>query len=69
MVKASKLVSEYITVSGEARPILIAKLNLYFWITKGLSKSVKHGTATTPSVSCVSKANSKTDDNSDDEME
>jgi hypothetical protein len=68
MVKANRLVSEYITASDKAYTISIAKLTLNFWIKKGSSKSAKHGKATSPSVACVSKANSKTDDHSDDEM-
>jgi hypothetical protein len=69
MVKPNRLVSDCITVSGEAFAILIAKENLNSWITKGLTKRIQHGKTKYSAVACVSKANSKNDDNSGDELE
>jgi hypothetical protein len=48
---------------------LIVKENLNSWITKGLTKSVQHGKTKYSTVACVSKANSKHDAESDDELE
>jgi hypothetical protein len=48
---------------------LIVKCNLNYWVTRGSSKSVKHGSTKSHSVTCVSKASSKNDDTSDDEVE
>jgi hypothetical protein len=64
MIKSNKHVSEFITVSDEAYAILVSKSNLMSWITRGSSKS---GKTNSPSLACVSTANSTNDDDSNDE--
>jgi hypothetical protein len=59
MIKSNRHVSEVITISDEAFAILISKSNLMSWITKG---SCKSGKTNSPSVACVSMANSNNDD-------
>jgi hypothetical protein len=43
MLKSNRLVSDCVTVSDEAFAILIAKDNLEYWISKGMTKGVQHG--------------------------
>jgi hypothetical protein len=69
MVKSNRLVSDCVTVSDEAFAILIAKENLNYWIAKAMTKGVQHGNTKHSAVARVCKANSKTDENSDDEVE
>jgi hypothetical protein len=63
MIKSNRHVSEVITVSDKAYAILILKSNLMSWITKGSSKS---GKTNSPSVACLSTANSNNDDDFND---
>jgi hypothetical protein len=69
MVKSNRLVSDCVTVSDKAFAVLIAKENLNYWIAKGMTKGVQHGNTKYSAVACVCNANSKTDENSDDEVE
>jgi hypothetical protein len=69
MVKYKRLVSACVTVSDKALAILIAIENLNSWIAKGTTKRVQHGNTKNSAVARVHKANSKTDENSDDEVE
>jgi hypothetical protein len=69
MVKSNRLVSDCVTVSDGAFAILIAKENLNYWIAKGMTKGVQHGNTKYSAVAHVCNTNSKTDENSDDEVE
>jgi hypothetical protein len=69
MLKSNRLVSDCITVSDKAFAILIAKDNLDYWISNGITKGVPHGNTKYSAVARVRKANSKTNENSDDEFE
>jgi hypothetical protein len=69
IVKSNRLVSNCITVSDEALAILITKDNLEYWISKGMMKGVQHGNTKNSAVARVCKANSNTNENSDDELE
>jgi hypothetical protein len=60
MLKSNRLVSDCITVSDEAFAIFIAKDNLEYWISKGMTKGVQHGNTKYSAVAHVHKANSKT---------
>jgi hypothetical protein len=59
MIKSNRHVLEVITVSDKAYAILISKSNLMSWITKESSKSDR---TNSPSIACVSTANSNNDD-------
>jgi hypothetical protein len=67
MVKSNR--SDCVTVSVKAFAILIAKENLNYWIAKGMTKGVQHGNTKYSAFARVSKANSETVENSDDEVE
>jgi hypothetical protein len=69
MVKSNRLVSDCVTVSDKAFAIFITKENFHFCIAKGVTKGVQHGNTKYSAVARVCKANSKTDENSDDEVE
>jgi hypothetical protein len=68
MIKSNRPVSDCVTVSDEVFATLIAKENLNYWIAKGMSKGVQHGNTKYSTVALVCKANSKTDENSNDEL-
>ena len=69
MLKSNRLVSDCVTVSDKAFAILIAKDNLEYSISKGMTKGVQLGNTKYSAVARVHKANSKANENSDDELE
>jgi hypothetical protein len=69
MLKSNRLGSNCITVSDKEFAISIAKENLKYWISKGMTKGVKHGNTNYSAVAHGHKANRKTNENSDDELE